>query len=416
VDVKWLPTTNGEWKAETIDADLKGATGGFFELHNNNSGADAGIRLRKFVVTDPAGPTAAATPPTPKANAVPVKADFAAFGVGTYTLGAGAVNPADGWSADQFTPGDKGELIVTSENGGKVVTLTNGSGEGTCQLYQSKPAGTLAAGGSYLLKFEYKTATTTTGLLEVRERDVSNLKDCPHSYKLDSTGDKWELRTFEIEAAADYPAVFVVQNRDGTAGNRLSVRKLELVPVGGNQNAPTPPADDRVAYSLDLTGQKAFAVRRKFRDITDLSRTGDGTPPAGWRSHSWEATCEHELFADTIDGSPALGLRFVGGKATGMMAVDGITVKPNSTYELKFEYRTSGEYNGDNGVRYRSTGNGGKLILGGKLEKTDGKWVEKVVAIKTDASGTLQLEFHHLGPAGAANSFLLRKCQVVRVP
>ena len=90
-------------------------------------------------------------------------------------------------------------------------------------------------------------------------------------FKLEPTGGKWEARTFEVEAAQDYPAVIVLQNVSDASGNSLSVRKVELVPVGGKPTAaPSAAADDRLAYSLDLTGQKAFAVRRKARDTVDF--------------------------------------------------------------------------------------------------------------------------------------------------
>jgi hypothetical protein len=115
--------------------------------------------------------------------------------------------------------------------GAKVVSLVNSAGKPSAQLFQSKPGGTLAAGGAYLLKLEYKATEGTAGRLEVREKDVGNWKDCPYSFKLDATGDKWETRTFEVEAARDYPTVFVIQNLSDTTGNQLSVRKLELVPI-----------------------------------------------------------------------------------------------------------------------------------------------------------------------------------------
>jgi hypothetical protein len=131
-----------------------------------------------------------------------------------------------------YEEGATGALTVADEDRGTVLTLANKTGTPSAQLFQSKPGGTLAAGGAYLLKLEYKASEGTTGLLQVREKDVVNWRDCPYSFQLEATGDKWETRTFEIEADRDYPTVFVVQNRGDATGNRLSVRKLELVPVG----------------------------------------------------------------------------------------------------------------------------------------------------------------------------------------
>jgi hypothetical protein len=225
-----LPDTKGEWKAveytwEKPDKPVR------LLVDNKAVGDGKYLYVREVSVAEADAPaTPAARPPAPKSG-LPVQADFAGFGVGTYALDKSAVTPADGWAANTFDPAAAGELTTTTEDGQKVVTLANRGGMPSAQLYQAKPGGTLAAGGAYLLKLEYKAAEGTTGRLEVREKDVGNWKDCPYSFTLEATGDKWEARTFEVEAARDYPAVFVVQNLSDSAGNKLSVRKLELVPI-----------------------------------------------------------------------------------------------------------------------------------------------------------------------------------------
>jgi serine/threonine protein kinase len=225
-----LPDTAGEWRAVTfaftrpagrqvqLTVGPKAPTGGF-------------VWVRKAYLTS--DEAAARSPaPGPGVPAVAVKAEFAGFGVGTYPLDKTAVTPAEGWAANAFEADAGGELVTDTGSAGRVVSLVNTSGKPSAQLYQTKPGGTLAAGGAYLLKVEYKATEGTTGRLEVREKEVGNWMDCPYTFPLAATGDKWEARTFEVEAARDYPAVFVVQNLSEAAGNRLSVRKLELVPLG----------------------------------------------------------------------------------------------------------------------------------------------------------------------------------------
>ena len=214
-----------------------------------STGLTAGfVKIRSFEILDPAGGGAAAAtptpsraapppvaPPAPKSTlpAVPVKADFAKFTDGTFPVTNDGVTVGDGWTAGMFEKDATGEVAVTPLNGGKVVTLANKDGKPSVQVYQTAAGPPLAAGRSYLLKFEYKASEGTAGAIEVREKDVLNWMDCPYAYKLEATGDQWEKRTFEIEAARDYPPVFVVQNRTGTPGNRLSVRSLEITPLGG---------------------------------------------------------------------------------------------------------------------------------------------------------------------------------------
>ncbi len=52
-DLAALPPTGGSWRAQVVEADLRGATTGLFEIYNAGEGPDAAVRLREFVVTDP---------------------------------------------------------------------------------------------------------------------------------------------------------------------------------------------------------------------------------------------------------------------------------------------------------------------------------------------------------------------------
>jgi hypothetical protein len=243
VDDKWndLPDTGGQWKTFEYDW-TKPAEKVRMLVDNQAVGPAAILYVREISVTEVDGRTAATTPapppvapPPPKSNlpAVPVKADFAKFTDGAFPVTNDGVTVGDGWTAGMSEKDATGELTVTALNGGKVVTLTNKSGKPSVQVYQTAAGPPLAAGRSYLFKFEYKANEGTAGAIEVREKDVLNWMDCPYTYKLEATGDQWEKRTFEIETTRDYPPVFVVQNRTGQAGNRLSVRSLEITPLGG---------------------------------------------------------------------------------------------------------------------------------------------------------------------------------------
>ena len=245
VDDKWneLPDTGGQWK--TFEYDWTKPAGKVRLLvDNQGTGPAAILYVREVSVTEVDGRTAttapaparAAPPPVaPKSNlpAVPVTADFAKFTDGTFPVTNDGVTVGDGWTAGMYEKDATGEVSVAAQDGGKVLTLANTAGKPSVQVYQTAAGPPLAAGRSYLFKFEYRASEGTAGAIEVREKDVLNWMDCPFTYKLEATGDQWEKRTFEIEAGRDYPPVFVIQNRTGTPGNRLSIRSLEITPLGG---------------------------------------------------------------------------------------------------------------------------------------------------------------------------------------
>jgi hypothetical protein len=51
-DAATLPPTGGSWRLAVIDLDLKGATGGLFEVFDHGSGADAALRIRELLIKD----------------------------------------------------------------------------------------------------------------------------------------------------------------------------------------------------------------------------------------------------------------------------------------------------------------------------------------------------------------------------
>ncbi len=239
-----LPPTGGQWKAVDIPFTRPAGGKGYDLAVNTGYGSPAegtiSVRSVELLPADAGKPATPRPPdagkPTParpsEKAAVPVKADFTALKNDAHAVDHAGLVVGGGWTADTFEADATGRLTVATDGGVKVVALANTAGLPSLQLYQTKPGGTLAAGGAYLLKVEYKATAGTVGQLDVREHEVSNWMDCPYSFKLEGTGDRWEVRTFEVEAASDYPAVFVIQNRGDASGNKLSVRTVELVPVG----------------------------------------------------------------------------------------------------------------------------------------------------------------------------------------
>jgi hypothetical protein len=51
-DVATLPGTGGSWRLAVLDLDLRGSTGGHFELSNGSPGPDAAVRIREFLITE----------------------------------------------------------------------------------------------------------------------------------------------------------------------------------------------------------------------------------------------------------------------------------------------------------------------------------------------------------------------------
>jgi hypothetical protein len=142
-DLTALAGTNGEWRTETVEVDLRGATAGLFELHNNH-GPGMPIHVRGLTVTES----------EPRARAAPLQLDFGALKEGTFALGSGAPGTPSGrtnigtpgWWADAHRPGAAGDSGAGADGGTRRVTLLNKTGSGSVRLFPSAPGPALVGG------------------------------------------------------------------------------------------------------------------------------------------------------------------------------------------------------------------------------------------------------------------------------
>ena len=165
---------------------------------------------------------------------------------------------------------------------------------------------------------------------------------------------------------------------------------------------------ERVLYTLDLSGVKPFNIRSvNTVDANDptkkvakvLARTGPGMPPAGWQARSYGKEAEMEFFADTFEGSPALGIRNTGEMPSAMMFAPTLASTAHG-WRLKIEYQSTAR-RGHFTVRFRPDDTRRAWDVAWPSPTKDGWKVGEFVADLKDAKGGL-FEFHNSDDAPGA--------------
>lgn len=420
-----LTGTGGAWKSVAVPFKLKPNQNPQFTVGPTVTLPGKSIALRGFEIVEPGGSATSSVPRTPARTVQAGKSvfalDLAAVKSFRSTFQDGQPNDPEWstrWPSGVYAHCWKKESVAEFRGDmtdrGPALGITNLNDALSSQILiqlegPQKPA--LEANKEYLVKVEYRATNDAVGKFWARlpGPDYTSVATA----ELASTNGQWQTIEFTFRRG-EKPIELGLENTAVGEGNTLAIRAVEVFTLASSSTTSsigTPAEGGAGVYALNLADQRPFAVKRRARDTTDLSRSGDGKTPAGWRSHSWEETCEHELFCELRDGSPVLGIRFVAGKPAGMLAVDGIAVKPNTAYKVTVGYLTPGEYRGGE-LRFRSSGNGGRLQIVGRLPATNGQWAEEVFTIQIRDTTNLQLEFHHNGPGGEQNPLLIQKCKV----
>lgn len=242
-------TGPGAWAAADVVFDLKGATSGLFELHNNDPAQDAVLRVRAVAVSQPP----AGTQPTPLAPAAgaarPAPADpFAGWAEGArvYRLDAAAVptfrvtkesytrtsgDPEqlpNGVSARCWKQGATGEFRRDEADGVAALGVTNFSDEKSGQFafeLEREMGLTLRPGAAYRVKVEYLTRNEAAGSMTAQTTDFKDLA----ATRFEGQAGAWRTAALAFERQADTPVRLTIDNHSVGEGNIVYFRSVEVV-------------------------------------------------------------------------------------------------------------------------------------------------------------------------------------------
>ena len=244
---KLASTTAGVWKSAEFVLDLKGATGGLFEFHNNDTNPDAALRVRSVVVTEPPPGTAptplapAGAPPAPPPaftgwteGAVIYRFDaaslppFQATKEGRTVTAGEAVPFPNGVSGNCWKKDATGEFRRDEADGSAALGVTNFSDlkSGQYSFELEREVGLmLRPGAAYRVKVSYLLRNDATGAAVIQTADYKTVGSTPLA---PGSGSGWRTATVSAQRA-DQPLRLTIDNNSVGEGNVLYFRSVEVV-------------------------------------------------------------------------------------------------------------------------------------------------------------------------------------------
>lgn len=355
--------TQGAWQRLELVADLRGATGGFFEFHNNDDNPEARVKIRALKVTEL--PSATVTEPILFQLRAADLPDFKNTKQGRSII-SGDEDPAipgvyfGGWKPETVS-----EYTCGLVAGSKAIGITNANEVLSAQIgieLEKQVGAMLTPGQRVRLRVEYRTAGSGKGHIYFQTYDDWKV---PFRTDLPNSNDRWNTVDL-IAVRGDKPLRCLVDTSTTGRGHVLFVRSVTITDAGRDGAPPTgqPPAstsntsnpnDDpsrwvegRVVYRLDVASIPAFRVVKEHH--TRLSGDPERLPP-GVGIQCWKEGSIGEFRRAAVDDVPALGITSLNDVISAQLFfnLEGdmkLPLEPGKTYKVKITYLTHNEARG----------------------------------------------------------------------
>jgi serine/threonine-protein kinase len=347
------PVMDGAWRTEEWLVDLRGAAGGYFEFHNNDSSTAAYVQLRALSIIEP----------TPAVrDQVVFKLDaFDLPGFRNLKTGKKKTSGEDdptlrdiyfgGWKAETESAWVCGPL-----EGVKAIGLTNLNDVMSAQIgieleYPNGPEKFIP--GQYVrMRVTYRTSGKCRGSIYFQNSDDYKV---PERVMLPNSNSEWKTVEMLVQRK-DHPLRCLVDTSEHGSGNTLFVKSVTVAAVGEPRPVataiPSNPALDpstwaegATLYTLDVSKIPAFRTQKE-----KAQRLGGDTEqlPKGIGCHCWKEGAVGEFRRDVFDSVPALGFTNLNNEKSGQFYFQlevgmGLVLQPGKAYRVKVNYRSENE-------------------------------------------------------------------------
>jgi hypothetical protein len=347
------PATDGSWRTDEWLVDLKGAAGGYFELHNNDSSTAAYVQIRSISIIEPT--PAVRDEVVFKLDAVDLPA-FRNTKIGRKKTG-GDDDPKikdvyfGGWK-----PETESEWSCGLVDGVKAVGLTNLNDVMSTQIgveleHENGPE-KFTPGEYVRMRVTYRTSGKGRGSIYFQNYDDRKVYD---RATLPNSNNEWKTVELVTQRRTN-PLRCLIDTGEQGAGNTLYVRSVTVAGVGEPRPltvAPPPNpaldpgtwAESATVYSLDISKIPPFRTQKE-----KSKRLGGDTEqlPKGVGCQCWKEGGVGEFRCSVLDGIPGLGVTNLNNEKSSQFffqleASMGLKLQPGKAYRVKLKYRTDND-------------------------------------------------------------------------
>jgi serine/threonine-protein kinase len=424
------PSTAAGWHAGEWLVDLKGASGGYFEFHNNDGSAGAPVRLRSVSAVEPS-PTGTDRVVF-KLDALDLP-DFQVAKTGRNRTAGNEPN-IRGVGFDAWKPETSGEWACGGAAGARAISVVNLNDPFSAQIGLELEGGAglkLTPGQIVRIRITYRTAGTGHGSAYVQNADDFKI---PDRATLPNSNTEWS--TVELVTIRDdHPLRCLIDGFEKGAENALFIRSVTVAEVGASRPptaapAPAAPPPSRPNSALDpatwAEGSTVYALDvaaiPQFRVQKEKGERLGGEPerlPPGIGCQCWKAGAIGDFRCEKFAGAQALGVTNLNDEKSGQFyfSFEGgmkLTLQPGKAYRVKIGYQTANDTAGAASVQIVP---GYKGIASAKLTNSPDKWQTASVSfIRPPAEDKVEVRMAiDNDSVGEGNTLWIRSVEVVEL-
>jgi serine/threonine protein kinase len=388
-----LNPTGTQWRSASLDYTIPMDKDRPFYAYISNYGVgrESTVYIHRLTLTDlSAGAAGTSLYRFAAADLKPFSANLIQ---GKHVTSADVPDMPSGFCAGCWRPEDSGEVAIADVAGRRAITLKNADGGISVQIFPTDAIARVRAGQEYTLKVVHWGGSSASGVVEIRKPEGVNRI---HTQRLSATDGKWNETSAKFTPTEDGQVHLYIQNSAAGDDGKLAVQSIELLsPSESTLGAGA-------LYRLNLTDAKPFA--RRFRRDVVITSQGAGDLPSPWAARTEKSETLGDVFAETVGGQMALGLRNHEGPPSMQLysRSELLNVRAGQKYLVKVTYQT--EANAKGSVRVTS---GTQEFNRSDIAPSVGTWRDMELTVAPTADGGLNLSFNSESVGSDASVYIM---------
>jgi serine/threonine protein kinase len=315
------------------------------------------------------------------------------------------------WRTQCWKPSTLGEFKLVTHEGEKGIAFSTLEGDPSCELHTSASpeAFQCKAMKSYRFELVYRAEGQAHGRFDIRIGDSAKPGGA-NQINLPTTNGKWQRVTLTVSYPEDSPLFAYISNYTRGAGNRLTVRSLELFDADLPRVQAPPPAEKDLVSIYQLTPGSKRDLSMWVKGDQILFQQGDEEWFPNLHIDTWNRSSVGEIAIEKFKDVSTFVLRNHEGEPSIQLFTNGSVVQAQSQkkYLIQVEYRLAGT---TTGAVFLRRSNGSDLVKI-PLEGTAPDWQTARVEWTPKANEAAHLFVHNFNPA-SDNAVFIRKVEIL---
>jgi tRNA A-37 threonylcarbamoyl transferase component Bud32 len=409
-DLMPLPPTEGEWRTQTIETEIQGATAGLLELYTASHSIDGSLRVSGITIVS-LTPTDKYPPPNYHVDFSGLRPDSEE--VRKKTKNESKLNSQElptGWMINHFNKESDADYLIAEAGGINALGLRYVGGPHAAQVmchtndvFEELRPGELV---TFRIKYQVSGGRPARAAIQLNKEPWTKTD----AIDLEPTDGKWKIAELKFTRPNTNPYCLIFASPREAEGV-LWIQSVDAWIGSAVPNSTSP--------SLKKLGPAVFSADMSMLQpgrylYENRQADGENFFPAGFFGHCWQPESVAEFRCADVAGSRAFGFTNFNDTLSSQVLVQleeslGVRLSPGSEYLVRVEYRSANDAEGK--LIAREPGPTYKGIAETPLTRGGNNWKTAEFTFRRPTDRPIELCFENTA-VGEGNTLWVRKIEI----